>query len=160
MTPPADLAALVREVAVEHDLHPLLVAALVEQESSWRPAARRYEAHYRWLIVPPDGAACPTARQETNGQKTSWGLCQVMGAVARELGLVGPFEQLLQPRVGLTYGCRYLRKQLNTTHGDIRAALSRYNSGRPASAAGLRYADQVLERVERMRHEDTECESP
>lgn len=144
---------MARGMAELHGLEPLLVWALVEQESGWRPEATRYEPHYRWLVVPAEGMGIDCGEAEIRGQRTSWGLCQVMGAVARELGLSGPFEALLRPGVGLDYGCRYLARQLRRSGGDVRAALSRYNSGRPASEAGLRYADQVLARVARLREE-------
>ena len=150
---PRELREIARGIAELRGLDPVLVWAVVEQESSWRPDATRYEEHYRWLVVPAEGCGLPDGQAEIRGQRTSWGLMQVMGAVARELGLSGPFEALLRPGLGLEYGCRYLARQLRVTDGDVRGALASYNSGRATSEAGLRYADQVLARVARLRQE-------
>ncbi len=73
----------------------------------------------------------------------SWGLMQVMGAVAREYGFSGRFlSQLCDPAVGLEYGCRHLSILLKR-HGTIRAALSAYNSGQPHTMRGNEYAEKV-----------------
>lgn len=150
---PRELREVARGIAELRGLDPVVVAAVVEQESSWRPEATRYEPGYRWLVVPAKGCGLEDAQAEIRGQQTSWGLMQIMGANARHLGLSGPFEALLRPGLGLEYGCRYLARQLRATGGDVRGALARYNSGRATSEAGLRYADQVLARVARMRGE-------
>jgi len=150
---PRELREIARGIAELRGLDPALVAAVVEQESGWRPEATRYEPGYRWLVVPAEGCGLEDADAEIHGQRTSWGLMQLMGANARALGLSGPFEALLRPGLGLEYGCRFLVQQLRRDGGNVRAALSRYNSGRPDSEAGLRYADQVLARVARLRGE-------
>ena len=62
-------------------------------------------------------------------QRISYGLCQVMGAVAREHGLEGYLTRLCDPRVGLHYGARHLSWCLKVTGGDMRAALLKYNGG-------------------------------
>lgn len=147
---PRELREVARGIAELRGLDPVLVAAVVEQESGWRPEATRYEEHYRWLVVPAEGCGLEDSAAELRGQRTSWGLLQIMGANARSLGLSGPFEALLRPGLGLEYGCRYLAQQLRREGGNVRRALSRYNSGSPASEAGLRYADQVLARMARL----------
>jgi len=45
----------------------------------------------------------------------------------------------------ISYGIKHLEWCLKTEQGDIKAALSRYNSGRPNSEIGLEYANRVLE---------------
>ena len=92
--------------AAAHGLPPLLITALVEQESAGDPYAWNPEPRYRYLwdvkrnapfrtpteaeraseIPPHDFPTLGGDRdQEWWGQQASWGLMQVMGAVAREL---------------------------------------------------------------------------
>jgi len=147
----------VREAACAHDIDPALVAGVVETESDWQTWAYRFEPTYRWLwpsrfkvgdVARRYGRTVATEKAQ---QKASWGLMQVMGAVARELGYSHPdLTGLCLPALGLEYGCLYLERLLKR-HGDTRAALSAYNSGRPDSRRGLAYADRVLEAAEALR---------
>lgn len=150
-------------------LRPELVTAVVEQESStnrwaWRPEpAYRYlwnvktKAPFRTLsnweqateIAPPDFPYLGASRnQEWWGQQASWGLMQVMGAVARERGWTGHyFPELCDPDVGLIVGCRHLSALLAWAKGDERLALRAYNAGFAPSAQGDAYAAEVLARI-------------
>jgi soluble lytic murein transglycosylase-like protein len=145
---------LVEEWAKKYELDPVVVAAVVLQESAGNPWAIRYEPNYRWLypaggpLLVPRGVSEAT---EVAQQKTSFGLMQVLGAVAREHGCADPFLTVLcQPAKGLEYGCRHLAKQKKrwpATHKYLAA----YNAGRPDVAAGMRYAAEVAARAERLR---------
>lgn len=88
-----------------------------------------------------------TEKTERIHQATSWGLMQVMGAVARELGFDGPMPQLCDPHYGIKYGAKKL-SQLLTKHGPAPLALSAYNAGSPNSKAGAKYAQKVLKHFE------------
>ena len=46
-------------------------------------------------------------------QQTSWGLMQIMGAVARERGFRGWLTELCDPQVNLEWDCRHLRWMLD-----------------------------------------------
>ena len=110
----AELTILIKAAAVRRALPWELVYAICQVESSLNPTATRHEPHYRWLVGDNETMS-PTERQ---GQMTSWGLMQVMGAVARELGHIGPFEDLLHPPTGLFYGCyTYAVFGQNTIYG-------------------------------------------
>lgn len=129
-----NLEALVRTVAKEQGIDEALLCAVVEQESAWNPWAIRYEPAF-------ERRYCPGRPHDA----TSWGLGQVMGLTARELGYGGKYiSQLCDPREGLIACCRKLHQCLRSANGDRRAALLRYNGGsRPA------YADEVMARVEK-----------
>ena len=129
-----------------------LINALIMVESSGNPYAMRYEDHYRWLynvdqIVGSMGLHRDT---EVQAQKTSWGLLQVMGAVARELGCKKRFlTYLLDPKIGIEYGCMHL-KNLYNRHGSWERAVSAYNFGHVSYAENgkfrnQRYVDRVME---------------
>lgn len=136
-------------VATRHGLDPLWVAAIVEVESAGNPWAVRYEPKWRYFIEAQiRGVSHDT---EVNQQKTSWGLMQVMGTVARELGCDAPFLSVLcSPVVGLEYGCQYLAKQLKRYDGDILDAVSAYNAGTAKKSADGMYANQsYVDKVKR-----------
>lgn len=141
---------LIRQIAGRYDLRPRLVAAVMHVESSGIPWAWNPEPPYRYLWnvalnepfrsltaeereneVPPDDFPAPrgVARDaEWWGQQASWGLMQVMGAVARERGFDGRFmSQLCEPICGLTYGCRHLAAYVESYGED--AAIASYNGG-------------------------------
>ena len=78
----AELTTLIKSAASRRSLHWELVYAICQVESSLNPSAIRHEPRYRWLVGDNETMS-PTERQD---QMTSWGLMQVIGAVARELG--------------------------------------------------------------------------
>lgn len=132
-----------------------LLRAIVKTESSGDPFAIRYEPHYRWLYRAEEFAnkfyvSVPT---EEKAQKTSWGLMQVMGAVAREKGFRGRFlSELCDPEVGLEYGCKHLKGFYNR-YGNWKDAIASYNAGSPrkkddGTYVNQYYVDKVMERWE------------
>lgn len=125
------LQALAAEIAAKYRLPAELVCAMVAVESGWDTAACRFEPHYRYLWdvrrnapfrrldaaesnneqAPPDFHAPRGVGRHTEWQhqQTSWGLLQVMGAVARERGCNTPFlTALCEPAIGLEFGCRHI----------------------------------------------------
>lgn len=109
----------------------LLIAAMVQVESAGDPCAARYEPHFRWT---KDVHAWAhhfniTHQTEETLQKTSFGLMQIMGATYRDLGGNKHILSLCEPRVGLRYGIKYLRKQLMRYDWDIEKAVAAYNAG-------------------------------
>lgn len=124
------LNSIIEKAAKRHGLNPFLVQAVVRKESSLNPDAVRYEPNYRWLYRPEtfNDALGITVETESELQKFSWGLMQVMGAVAREYGFHGPLPKLCRPDYGLEYGCRHLRGYLKR-FGELEKALAAYNGG-------------------------------
>lgn len=101
-----------------------LIYAICLTESSGNEFAIRHEAHYRWVLgdnLTPG---------EYIGQKTSWGLMQVMGAVAREYGFTDQFPALWDPATGIKYGTKHL-KRLYAKHGKWPQTIAAYNAGTP-----------------------------
>ena len=135
-----DLEAAARVAASTHNLEYSLVAAVIEQESNWHPWALRYEpAFYLRYIVPLK--LSPT---EGHSRSFSWGLMQVMGQVARELGYNGDFPRLCEPSVGLEWGCLHLAKKIKAHSGNLVESLLAWNGG-----ANLSYPDEVMARMVR-----------
>lgn len=101
-------------------------------ESSGRTDAVRYEHNYKYLYEVKECAriAGTSVESEMYAQRCSWGLGQVMGAVAREFGHRGPMQDLLVPQIGLEFACRKLEWCLEKwpLWDD---AVSAYNQGSP-----------------------------
>ncbi len=127
-----------------HELEPAVLAGLVCQESAGKPSARRYEPKYRWLYGDGQGEhpnipADVTLSDDLIIQKWSYGLCQIMGAVAREYGYAGYLKGLLDPAVNLEYGARHLANKIKQAHGSVSFGLLLYNGG-----GDKQYPDKVL----------------
>lgn len=121
---------LIASFAGKHGLPVALVAAIVQTESSGEAWAWNPEPQYRyfWDVKrfkpfralssaeianerPPADFQCLAGDrdQEWWAQQASWGLMQVMGAVAREHGYREPYLPMLcRPEDGLDNGCKHL----------------------------------------------------
>lgn len=155
-------------VANAHGVSPDLVEAMVFVESNDNQWAWNPEPRYRWLWnvrlrkpyrsitpaelaskVPPVDFPCLAGDrdQEWWGQQASWGLMQVMGAVAREQGYREPYlTRLCFPLDNLEIGCRHLRMLLTWSGNQTSKALEAYNGGKGSvgSAATTAYARKVF----------------
>ena len=105
---PLAYADLLSAAAIKYDLDPLLLAALVRQESLFEPAAESYAG----------------AR----------GLGQVMPAtgegIARSLDLEGfALDDLYRPMISIEFGAFYLAAQMKRFDGQLLIALAAYNGG-------------------------------
>jgi len=138
-----DLVELVKKESARQGVPWEAVYAICMTESSGNEFAIRHEPKYRWIF------GNNLSLGETLGQKTSWGLCQVMGAVAREYGLTDQFSVLWDPAINLNYGIQHL-KRLKAKHGTWPHAISAYNAGTPIVVDGKYknqgYVDKVLAR--------------
>lgn len=168
-----------------------LLAALVDKESGGETAAWNPEPKYRyfWNVrtrapfrrvsdleiaakFPPDDfpALAGDPDNEWWGQQASWGLTQIMGAVAREHGYAAKYLPALcsDPAANLAIGAAHLAGNVKWAAGlyvgleagraaaVTRAALAAYNGGRAGNspAGPLRnraYADDVLTRYRTIR---------
>lgn len=148
----AHIRAAIEQVAPGHGLDANLVEAVCLTESAGNPYAIKPEPSYRYLMnvrtwqpfralsaaertaasAPADFPTLAGSRdQEWQAQRTSWGLMQVMGAVAREHGFREPYlAQLVDIVANLQIGCRHLAGHLRWAKGDIDTALRAYNGGR------------------------------
>lgn len=138
--------SIIRKSADRYQLSFCLLKALCIKESALDTWATRYESHWRWFLSPIKYAKLMriTTKTERIHQATSFGLCQVMGAVARECGFDKPLPMLCIPKHGLDIGAMKLTQLLHK-HNDLRKALAAYNAGNPNSKVGQKYADHVLE---------------
>ena len=127
-----------------------LIRAIIEVESGGNPFAMKYENNYQWLYDVERLAREHRLSLETErvAQKTSWGLMQVTGATAREMGFSGRYlSELCLPDRGIGYGCKYLKGQYSR-YQSWQDAIAAYNCGHVQKRAGnyinQRYVEQVI----------------
>jgi soluble lytic murein transglycosylase-like protein len=138
----SQLVLLAKRAAAAHSLDPVLVCAIVEQESAWNPWAVRYEPHFFAKYVASLYTNNKISASEAYARGFSWGLMQVMGQVARETGFDALFlSALCDPEQGLALGCKVLRRKFDAAAGDTTRALLAWNGG-----ANPAYPAQVLAR--------------
>lgn len=139
------LQGAARTTATAHGLDPALVCALVHHESgNWKPWAARYEPGFYGRYVATIQGISET---EKTLRATSFGLCQVMGQTARELGFNGDYlTELLDPVTNLEFGCRKLARCMDRHGGNVKEALLCYNGGGDKG-----YPDRVLQHLSRYK---------
>jgi soluble lytic murein transglycosylase-like protein len=132
--------ALAAKYGAKHGISAALVAAVIEQESSWDTWAMRYEpAFYERYIVPMN----LEDRTAAFARATSFGLMQLMGQTAIEFGFKGKYaSSLCDPDLGVDFGCAKLRSCLDKNGGDLTKSLLSYNGG-----GNTFYPAQVLARL-------------
>jgi len=131
------------EMAKMHNLSPSLIGAMVSIESNGNPYATRYESDYRYLVDIERFAKLSNISFQTEviHQKTSWGLMQVMGGVAREHFFKESLTSLVKPKRSLHIGCLHYKKFL-MQHENESDAISAYNQGGPYKTERGEYKNQ------------------
>lgn len=133
------IVALAKQKAQDYGLDPTLVCAVIEQESGGDPWAIRFEPAFYEKYVASMGLN-PT---EAYSRSFSFGLMQVMGEVAREVGFKGKWlSALCDPETGIDVGCRVLKLKLQKAKGDVARGLQFWNGG-----GNPDYASQVMARM-------------
>ncbi|HLZ91096.1 MAG TPA: lytic transglycosylase domain-containing protein [Candidatus Acidoferrum sp.] len=141
------LILVAKQIAGRFNLDPALVCAIVEQESGWNPWAIRYEPAFFAKYVAPLYTNNKVNATEAYARGFSWGLMQVMGQVAREVGYAeAHLAMLCNPPDGLAVGCKVLLEKIGKAQGDVTKALLLWNGG-----GNPVYAAQVLARQDRYR---------
>lgn len=134
---------LIEDVADSENIPKELLGAIIQTESGGNKYACRFEPHYKWLYKQKENAKDNgiTEATETVFQMTSWGLCQVMGAVAREFGLKGPIFQLLDEKTNMEIACKLL-KRLASRYKEGNDIIAAYNAGSPIKSMKGEYRNQ------------------
>lgn len=118
-------------------LKPALVRAIVQVESSGNPKAVRYEHPFYEKYLKGKGYQAT----EAHLLASSWGLMQIMGLVARELGYDGHLSFLLMPELGLFWGCRKLA-EIAKKYQDEQEIIAAYNAGSPQRMKDGKFINQ------------------
>lgn len=160
--------------AGKYGIHKEYVYSIVQQESRGRTYATRFEhelylrhleraRHGRlsYFLRPENFAKLCFISVDTERahQMTSWGLMQVMGFKAREMGFAEPLPMACLPHVGLELGCRAFAGFLKRYDGNYKHAVLAFNAGsvrmdprEPRKFVNQHYLDGVLSWLNDMGH--------
>lgn len=138
---------LIQQTAAQFSIDPILVMALIWQESAGETWAYRYEKSFydrQMFHNPAFFAEKLNISQETEkiSQCISWGLLQIMGVVAREVGYDGKLAKLCVPERGLFWSCKKL-KSLLEKYSDIQDVIASWNAGSPRKLDNGEYFNQL-----------------
>ena len=139
-------------IAKTYGLDPNLVMAIIHTESRNDPNAMRYERGYRYLVN--FNSPLVSGSTEKMQQSTSWGLMQIMGATARDMGCKEPWLNcLLDPETNIKYGCQHLARLIKK-HG-VRGGVSSYNQGSPrkdvnGELINVAYVNKVMDKMKEL----------
>jgi soluble lytic murein transglycosylase-like protein len=155
-----DIDQKIVSVAEKFRIDANLIRAIVAVESAFNTFAMRCEPRanvQKYLLEPRHFAESNnlSVLTEETAQLSSWGLMQVMGFVARELGFEDHMTKLCIPEVGLYYGCLKLQSLLQK-YGEEMSAIAAYNAGSPRKmTSGMfvnqRYVDKVFQELLKLR---------
>lgn len=122
-----------KELLLPYPVPPALVLGVIHTESGGNPDALRFEPGYRYLFEPASYAKLHGWTKETEEtlQKFSYGLMQIMGAVAREQGFKLHPKLLLVPTINLSWSLLHFWS-LKQRFGGWPEAVAAYNWGHPA----------------------------
>lgn len=121
-----------------------LALAVARVESSWNKFATRFESEWRYFYQAARFAniLVTTVQTEMIHQQTSWGLMQIMGSVARELGYVGHLPALCDANLGALMGCIKLAS-IGKRYEKMTDVIAAYNAGSPVHNIKGGYQNQV-----------------
>lgn len=124
-------------------LDPLLIGAIIMQESAGHIWTARHEPNVKYSYMPQTYSKALNISLDTElaFQKTSWGLMQLMGFKAREIGFDAFLPQLLLPSVNIEYGCKAMSLFCNK-YPKLNDAIASYNAGSPRYLASGKYVNQ------------------
>lgn len=138
-----EIASLIQTAALAQGLDPKLISAIVLMESTGNPWLTRYEPNWKYFYFQEYFAKTNrvTIQTETIMQATSWGLMQIMGSGARELGFSAEMPRLILPENSLLYGCKKLKK-LSVKAQNQNDLIAAYNAGSARKNADGSYVNQ------------------
>lgn len=153
---PVPYQEMIEAKAYETSVDPAWVMAIIEQESQFNTAAVRFEPLFKYFYKPAHFAEHPLISIDTEiaTQKMSWGLGQIMGALAREQGHQGFMAELLKPEVNLKHICQRLKFLKRYSH-EAEAIFAAYNGGPGAlrlidgKFKNQNYVDSVLSHLKK-----------
>lgn len=143
----AQIISDIRAAATAEGIDPELFQAICTIESSLIPSAVRFEYKYRWHFKPEEWAKRYHFSVDTERafQSFSYSLPQIMGAVMREYGYTGNFQELLKPdcdhKIPLQYAAKHLKRFL-IRHKTMDEAVASYNAGSPRYLPNGKFENQ------------------
>ena len=152
----AALMGLIVSTARGAQVPPELVLGIIEAESGGDPHATKINSTYPYTMMQAKRPAGCSVDMERMCQKTAWGLMQVIGATARELGFDGWLSELVSPETNIRLGIEFLRRKMSQyfERDGIEGVAAAYNGGAPrrrpdGKFVNQSYVDKVMEAAKR-----------
>ena len=152
----AALLGLIVSTARGVQVPPELVLAIIEAESGGDPYAAKINPTYPYTVKQAKRPAGCSVDVERMFQKTAWGLMQVMGATARELGFDGWLSELVVPETNVRLGIEFLGRKMSQyfERDGIEGVVAAYNGGAPrrrpdGKFVNQTYVDRAMEAAKR-----------
>ena len=147
-----EIRKVIKEKALKYGIDPDLIEAFCLVESSDDPDAERFEPDFKKRYID----YMKLDNEEAEGRATSYGLMQIMGQVARELGFKGQFSELFTPEIGLEYSIRHLKHFIDKYNKQgMNHAIAAYNAGSARIKGGLfvnqGYVDKVNKALNKIK---------
>ena len=138
---------MITEKSRQADLPPEMILAIIDTESDGNPYAATYHANYSWINMQTKRCYAADCHPNTESvlQRTAWGLMQIMGATARNIGFEGWLTELTIPVINIAIGMKYLAglsERYLESHG-IDGVIAAYNAGSPKKTADGKYRNQA-----------------
>jgi len=126
------IISLIKDCAKSFRLDPNLCLAIAEHESAFDPTRARFEPGWKYFVNTAKYAEQLriTEATERAQQAFSYNVFQVMGSVLRELGFNGALLLMIQPQLGVFYGCKKI-SMLSKKYPDEKDVISSFNQGGP-----------------------------
>ena len=137
------------EVCKNNNVDPKIFMAIITVESSWDAKAIRYESSFSYIKNPEFYAKKNhiTVSTEVILQKCSFGLGQIMGGTARDLGFDGKLISLVNVYRGTFWAAKYFATRCQK-YSELTDQIAAYNAGSPRKNEGKyvnqTYVDKVL----------------
>ena len=154
----AALMGLIVSTARGAQVPPELVLGIIEAESGGDPRVARINSTYPYTMMQAKRPAMCSVDVERIFQKTAWGLMQVMGATARELGFEDWLSELVFPETNIRLGIEFLGRKMSQylDRDGIEGVVAAYNGGAPrrrpdGKFVNQSYVDKVMESAGRYK---------
>ena len=154
----AALMGLIVSTARGAQVPPELVLGIIEAESGGDPRAAKINSTYPYTMMQAKRPAMCSVDVERIFQKTAWGLMQVMGATARELGFEDWLSELVFPETNIRLGIEFLGRKMSKylDRYGIEGVVAAYNGGAPrrrpdGKFTNQGYVDRVMEAMGRYK---------
>ena len=140
----ATLLDLIVQTAQAAQVPPQVVLGIIEVESGGSPYAARLNPTYPFTMMQAARPAGCSADVERMFQKTAWGLMQLMGATAREMGFEGWLSELTVPETNIRLGVGFLGRKMSQyfERYGLPGVLAAYNGGAPRLRPDGRFVNQ------------------
>lgn len=136
---PVNLEEIIGAACGKHSIPFELFASLIMRESEGILNAGRFEQsfylkyvlpHHREGLIGHVPEHLPDIASEKIFRGISYGLTQIMGETAREMGFAGDrLFDLFEPDINVEFGGKFFARCMKLSHGDERGALLHWNGG-------------------------------